>query len=200
VRWSHVVPSSDIQTTPDVVGLIEVRPYPSVRTRPLYGPAGTVDRLHTMLSGALPLDGGIGVSGVNVADADVDTDCGVEAAVAGWVSALPAVVDEDDVDDGDGEGDVGEALVGAVTEVERTVLPEPHAASNSTAAIADSEARPCIPLSSNAWTPLTLTLHRQSRAARQGTLTRQIGFALEPLVCNPQVERPRVYLPRRQDR
>lgn len=89
--------------TVGVLELIDVRPFPSERTWPLYGPAGAVDQLHEIFSGSLPPDGGNGVSGVNAADDDV---VGVVGAVGrgAVLGVLAVVVDVDGedaaVDDG----------------------------------------------------------------------------------------------------
>jgi hypothetical protein len=137
----QVVPSSDTQMTVGVLELIDMRPLPSDRTWPLYGPAGTVDRLHEIFSGLPPADAGYEVSGVKTAD---DVVVGVGGAV-GRGAVLDVLADVGDTDAGDVAGeDVaadGGTVVGvAGVDAGPTAALDPHAASMSAPQITERAA------------------------------------------------------------
>lgn len=127
--------------------MIDVRPDPSERTRPLYGPAGTVVRLHEIFSGWLPpTEGNGGASGVNAADEDV-------VGTVDRCVVLGALADEVEVEGGgavlddDGSG-ATVATVDVVTivcgiEAGPTAALDPQAASTSAPHTTERTASPC---------------------------------------------------------
>jgi hypothetical protein len=142
----QATPSSDTQTIVGVLLLIEVRPSPSARTWPLYGPAGTVDRLQTTLIGLPSPDGAHGAIDVYAAIEVVVAFVGgviaaVEVVVAksvgcgAEVTVLLDVVDTRAVD-------AGLVVIVAGPEAGATAVLDPHATRASDPQIAQRTAWP----------------------------------------------------------